>query len=129
MTFDPAQFLLAFPEFGNAATYTPAMLATWGAVAVSLVSCKRWGSQWQLGVNLYVAHEITLEAQSASAAAIGGVPGAQSGPINSKTIGTVTAAYDTQQIAEKNAGWWNSTMYGRQFYRLMRIFGAGVIQL
>jgi hypothetical protein len=72
---------------------------------------------------------VTLAAQNQKAGVIGGVPGGNSGPASSKTVGSVTVAYDTAQTAEKDAGYWNLTTYGKQFIRLARMFGAGCIQL
>lgn len=129
MTFSPDAFRAAFPEFSNTTTYPDTMLAFWAELATAQVNCKRWGNQALNGIYLYVAHEVTLQAQSVKTATIGGAPGGQSGPVNSKTVGSVTAAYDTQQTAEKDAGFWNLTVYGKQFIRLARLFGAGCIQL
>lgn len=129
MAFDVAGFRKSYPEFSDTGRFTDGMINNWATIATALVNPSAWGTQVGLGINLYVAHEITLQAQSVATAALGGTPGQQSGPVNSKTVGSVTAAYDTQQIAEKDAGHWNATMYGKQFLRLSRIFGAGAIQL
>lgn len=126
---DKTVFRKAFPEFANIAVYPDAQLDFWATLAEAQVNADRWGTQTAFGVQLYVAHEITLAAQSAKAANIGGTPGQQSGPTNSKTVGSVTVTYDTQAAIEKDAGHWNLTSYGRQFIRLARIFGAGVVQL
>jgi hypothetical protein len=98
-------------------------------VATLQVNPDRWRSQTFLGISLYVAHEITLESQSIKAAKIHGMPGQQPGQNNTKTVGSVTVGYDTVTAAEKDAGWWNLTTYGKQFIRLARIFGSGAIQL
>ncbi|MBX9696911.1 MAG: DUF4054 domain-containing protein [Alphaproteobacteria bacterium] len=47
----------------------------------------------------------------------------------SKSVGGVSVGYDSTAQSEKDAGWWNRTTYGQQFIRLVRIFGAGAIQL
>ncbi len=126
---DISVFRAAFTEFTDTAKYPDALVSFWATLATAQVNADRWGTQTTLGIQLYVAHEITLEAQSQASAAIGGVPGAQSGPTNTKTVGSVTIGYDTDQTKEKDAGFWNLTVYGKQFIRLARIFGAGVIQL
>lgn len=127
--FVVATFRAAFPEFTDITRYPDGMLNFWAGLATAQVNVNRWGSQADNGIMLYVAHEITLAAQNQKAGVIGGVPGGASGPTNSKTVGSVTVSYDTQQTAEKDAGWWNLTIYGKQFIRLARIFGAGVVQL
>ena len=126
---DNVQFRAAFPEFADIARYPDALLNFWATFATAQVNVDRWKLQAPLGVQLYVAHEITLAAQNQKAANVGGVPGGVSGPANSKTVGSVTVAYDTQQTAEKDAGYWNLTIYGKQFSRLSRFFGAGCVQL
>lgn len=124
-----ADFRTAFPEFSDIGKYPDAMLTFWSNFATIQVDPKRWGVQANVGIFLYVAHEITLASQNLSAAGIGGVPGGTSGPVNSKTVGSVSVSYDSAQAAEKDAGWWNLTQYGKQFIRLARIFGSGVVQL
>lgn len=124
-----ADFRKSLPEFTNTEIYPDFVISGWAIVATKQVDCRIWKNETGLGINLYVAHEITLEAQSIQAAKIGGVPGMQSGPVNSKTVGSVTVGYDSQQAAEKDAGWWNLTVYGKQFIRLARIYGAGAVQL
>lgn len=126
---DNGLFRDAFPEFADITRYPDAMLTFWAAIATLQVNPIRWGVMVTNGIYLYVAHEITLAAQNQKTGVIGGVPGGQSGPINSKTVGSVTAAYDTAQGAEKDAGYWNLTSYGKQFIHLARIFGAGCVQL
>lgn len=101
----------------------------WGAFATNMVNCKLWGCQTQLGINLYTAHEITLEAQSVAASKVNGTPGQQPGQANTKTVGSVTVGYDTVTASEKDAGWYNLTTYGKQFIRLARIFGTRAVQL
>lgn len=126
---DNAQFRAAFPEFADIVRYPDAQLDFWATFATAQVNVCRWKTQAPLGVMLYVAHEITLAAQNQKAASIGGVPGQVSGPANSKTVGSVTVGYDTQQTAERDGGYWNLTIYGKQFLRLARIFGSGVVQV
>lgn len=129
LVLDIAAFRKSFPEFSDTSRYPDTQITFWGNLAELQVNQNRWGTAWSTGVQLYVAHEITLAAQNAKAGAIGGVPGGQSGPVNTKTVGSVTVGYDTTVAAEKDAGYWNLTSYGKQFIRLARIFGAGVTQL
>lgn len=129
MTFDIELFRTNFPEFADAVKYPTPMLTFWAGLAERQVPSCIWKDCWIQGVSLYLAHVITIEAQNQRAAASGGVPGTSGGIANSKTVGSVTVGYDTISSAEADAGWWNLTNYGKQFYRLVRIFGAGCIQL
>jgi hypothetical protein len=124
-----ATFRAAFPEFANITKFPDAMVTYWADIAEWRLDSRRWGAAKQNGVYLYVAHQITLAAQNVATADVGGASGAQSGPVNSKTVGAVTVAYDTAQTAEEGAGFWNLSTYGKQFYHLVRLFGAGPVQL
>jgi Protein of unknown function (DUF4054) len=126
--FTIGAFRDSFPEFADTVKYSNAVITVWSTLAIAQVNANLWGSQTDLGVMLYTAHEITLAAQNQAAGVIGGTPGNQ-GLINSKTVGSVSAGYDTDKVTERDGGYWNQTTYGRQFLRLARIFGAGCIQL
>lgn len=132
---DIAAFRAAFPEFADIVKYPDATITFWQELAEGvdgvggMVIASRWKSQATKGIMLYVAHELVLAEMNQASGVAGGTPGGQSGPANSKTVGSVTVAYDTQQGAEKDAGWWNLTSYGKQFYRLSRIYGSGMVQL
>lgn len=128
-TFDIPAFRTSFPEFANVDQYPTPMIEFWtGLASVQVQSCV-WKTQWNVGVSLYVAHELVLAANSRKTAEFGGNPGVFGGIANNKTVGSATVGYDTTSTAEKDAGYWNLTNYGKQFIRLARIFGAGAIQL
>lgn len=105
------------------------MINFWSAVACQQVNQNLWQNMYTTGVQLYVAHEITIAAQNAKSASNGGVPGSSGGIATEKTVGSVTVGYDPTTTTEKDAGYWNQTTYGKQFIRLARLFGAGAIQL
>ena len=129
MTFDIGLFRANFPEFADEVKYPDQQINFWVTLAVIQVRECIWKRAWVNGVSLYVAHEITLSMQNQAAASTGGVPGVSGGIANTKTVGSVTVGYDTVSTAEKDAGYWNLTNYGKQFIHLARIFGAGAIQL
>lgn len=124
-----ADFRTEFPEFSDAAVYPDAQLNFWASIAEAQVVESIWTTMYTFGVKLYVAHEITLAAQNKKTATVGGVPGQNAGIVTSKAVGAVNASYDANTTTEKDAGWWNLTNYGKQFFRLARMFGAGAIQL
>jgi Protein of unknown function (DUF4054) len=126
---DLSQFRADFPEFADVVAYPNAMLTTWSTVAEKLVNEDAWQDCYSLGVNLLTAHNLVIAKTNQNAAAVGGVPSGLSGQIASKTVGSVTAQYDTQAAAEKDAGMYNTTIYGKQFIHYARLFGAGAIQL
>lgn len=126
---DIVQFRLDFPEFTDIVRYPDSQIEFWACIAETQVREQVWRNQKPFGVKLYVAHEITLASQNVSVSNKGGAPGGTSGPVTSKAVGQVNVSYDANQTAEKDAGWWNLTTYGKQFIRLARMFGAGAIQL
>lgn len=126
---DIPAFRTAFPEFTDTTVYPSPMITFWATVAEQMVPQPLWKMMWTQGVNLYVAHEITLASQNAKTAAIGGTPGQQGGIASQKAVGSANVSYDPQTTTEKDAGYWNLTTYGKQFIRLARIFGAGPVQL
>ncbi len=126
---DIAQFRLNFPEFASTTAYPDAQVTFWATLAEKQVVQSIWCNTYSYGVQLYVAHELVLARQSFLAAQTGGVPGQSGGIANNKTVGSVSVGYDSTVQSEKDAGWWNMTNYGKQFYRLVQIFGAGCIQL
>ncbi len=126
---DVGAFRTEFPEFADTNVYPTTLINFWATLAEQMVRECVWKTVWPTGVKLYVAHEITLEAQNKKAAAVGGSPGQQGGIANTKTVGQATIGYDTTSTTEKDAGYWNLTNYGKQFIRLARIFGAGAVQL
>jgi hypothetical protein len=82
---------------------------------------------------MWTAHQIVLEKQAAAAAATGGDPGTKIGIVSSKSVNGVSVGFDVGAVAggtmQANAGYYNQTIYGMRFYRLMKIRGSGPIQL
>ena len=117
------------PEFANVRYFPDAQIARWLAVGGKLLSADRWGELLDHGLELFVAHHISLTRQNQKTAAAGGSVGQSSGPVSGKTVDKVTVSYDTASATELNAGHWNLTTYGTQYIRLARMIGAGGLQL
>lgn len=129
MTLSVQQFRADHPEFGSSATYTTGTIEYWLNVAYLLLNASRWGNMLDVGAAMFVAHHVSIEARNQLEAANGGAPGQQSGPINSKSVDKVSIGYDTGAGIQPDAGHWNLTVYGTRFIRLVRMFGAGPIQV
>lgn len=129
--FDKASFRAAFPEFADNARYPDAMLDFWSGIGERLMFPQqhRWDTVYDYGLQLFVAHNITLAAQNVAASGSGGVPGSVSGPTTSKAVGSVSVSYDAASSIEPNAGHWNLTTYGKMLIHLARMIGAGGIQI
>lgn len=130
MAFDIAQFRQHFPEFGDTVRYPDPQIEFWSSIGEICLIEDRWKTLYAQGMELFVAHNITMATQNLDVADAGGDPGsAASGPVQSKTVGSVSKSYDSQAIAEQNAGQWNATSYGRTLIRLARMIGVGAHQV
>lgn len=124
-----AQFILDFPEFANNTIYTDAMLTFWQKFGRKLLDCRRWGTILTEGLELFMAHNLTIQANDIKISNSGGIPGQASGPVAAKKVGEASINYDTSSAMELGAGHWNTTIYGKQYIRLARMVGVGAVQL
>lgn len=121
----PAEFLVLFPEFGDATKYPPARIQLYLMLAASRVSACAWGDAYDLGIALFTAHY--LATMGAAGGGTGG--GTIQGEVSSKKVGDVQVTYASTSNRDADAGWWNSTIYGRQWWDLNSLYGIGVVQL
>jgi len=129
MTVSIAQFRADFPEFSDATVYPDSAFTFWYAIACKLIDVALWAGLFNIGAELYVAHNLVIEARAAAAAAAGAIPGETVGSLNSKSVDKVSMGYDTSSSVEKDAGHWNLTVYGTRYIRLARMVGVGAVQV
>lgn len=129
MSVTPASFRQNYPEFASTTTYPDSQVTYWTTVAVQLINADRWDTLADLGIELFVAHNLVIEARSQATSANGAAPGEPQGMVASKSVDKVSVSYDTSSVAELDAGHWNLTVYGARYIRLARMMGAGGIQL
>ena len=125
MTVTAASFRTAFPEFADTSKYPDASITFWITAAVSLQDPGRWGNLIDLGTQLFVAHNVVLQARNVKTSSVGGFPGQATGPVSAKSVDKVSENFDTQSAAEADGGHYNLTTYGQQYLRLARMVGAG----
>lgn len=120
---DSSRFREQFPELSGA---TDAQIAFWLDLAAKRLNAKVWADLHETGCLLFAAHNLArLGVTAESGGAYDGEAiDAQGSLVASKSVEKVSISYDngTGSIAE--AGEWNSTRYGRQFYELMMIVGV-----
>lgn len=133
-------FLASFPQFASVCTSpdggeTPplvpaALLQQFINMATASLSQSKWFDLWQYAVGLFVAHYVTMFlAASQQTTPKGLVAGAKPASImSSKSVGNVSASYDTSSIAEDMKGWgaYKTTTYGQQLITLSKTVGAGM---
>jgi len=125
----PSAFRINHPEFASSALYTNAQIVYYLEMAYSFLNEERWGSQLPYGIALYVAHNLALEARAMNIAKSGGVPGQPQGAPIEKKVGPVETRYATIPSGKEGDDYWNLTLYGIRFIRLVKLMGAGPIQI
>jgi len=129
MAFTVAAFRQAFPAFANATTYPEPQVQFWADLAAKLQNSERWGDLFDTGVQLFVAHQLVLEYQSNKAGPLGQKPGQIEGAVNSASVDKVSYGRDASSVMELDAGHWNLTTYGLRYIRLLKMLGAGPVQV
>lgn len=118
-----------FPQFGNAVTFPNAQIQFRLNQADQLLDENNFGEVFPYLAELFVAHYMALQAADNRAAAIGGGGGANSGVVSSKSVDKVSVSYDSSATMNPDAGFWNNTRYGAEFWQLIQMFGMGGRQL
>ena len=135
ITITLTQFLTDFPEF--AATSGPpnpnfpaSTFNYYFNLAQLLLDPQGRISDWvNQFAEQFIAHHIALEMLAANDMNAGSVPGVAKGPIAGKSAGDVSIAYVPGATIEVDAGHWNYTVYGQRFIRMLKMVGAGPLQL
>lgn len=120
------QFRAMFPEFISVERFPDATVNVWLSVATASLPADRWGAWLEMGLGLFTAHQLALTGREAAAIAPGS---AAVGPLASKSVGGVSASYDTAAGTVAGGGHWNLTSYGIRFMAFAELVGAGGIQL
>jgi hypothetical protein len=130
-----AQFLADFPEFDTSGVTDPdavefglSGINYWLNFAVQTLNACMWGTWYYTACELFVAHNLSLEAWSTQ----GGnqtIPGIAKGPIAATSSGDVSVSYNNVAVLELDAGHWGYTIYGGRLLRMIRLIGAGPRQV
>jgi hypothetical protein len=129
MAVTVASFRQNYPEFASVAKYPLSGFTYYANLAGLLLNATRWGNLIDVGTELFIAHNLAIEAQAQAAAASGSPPGISAGPISAKSVDKASVNYDTNAGLEQDAGHWNLTTYGTRFIKLARMAGAGPVQI
>ncbi|CAM3714391.1 hypothetical protein BS639_17160 [Rouxiella silvae] len=126
----PSDFRVLFPQFADTTKYPDLRIAARLAVADRLLNENVTGTDlFPYYSGLFVAHYMYLDAADSRSTAVGGAGGANSGVLTSKSVDKVSMSYDASMTMNPDAGFWNNSRYGSEFWELMMLFGAGGIQL
>lgn len=126
---NPETFRSHFPEFADTTKYPDTQVQFWLDIGSVMCNPVVWGSMQQQGAELICAHFLALGQLAAQGGNAGGVPGIASGLVNSKSVSKVSVGRDVGITANEGAGPWNYTLYGQQYYWLMRMAGTMVVEM
>ena len=124
--YTPATFLAMFGEFSQAPL---SAIQGWMTIAVASLNAQRWGNLYELGLYLFTAHNLSLGAEAARAAARGAAPGSNAGLISSKSAASLSVSFDTSSTTLQGAGDFNQTLYGVRFWRMALMVGTGGVEV
>ena len=119
MAINPAEFRIAFPEFSDVVIYTNTVIQRWLTYSTKLVNEQLWHELYQDGVFLLTAHNLIL---FNSTQITGSVSGQSQGVVSSKSVKGVSVSYDNNLNIIAEAGMYNQSKYGQQFYQLLQLF-------
>lgn len=114
--------------FVDASKYTDAQVNFYITLAYTMMNAPRWGALLDAGATLFVAHWLALAALAASGGA-DSVPGVAVGVLTGGTVDKVSYTKDVTTLMDKNAGHWGMTIYGMQYWQMVKMVGAGPIQI
>lgn len=118
-----------FPQFSDDTKYPDAVIEFRLNLADMLIDGSAMGNMFPYLAELFVAHYMVLNAADTAAGALGGAGGATSGVVASKSVDKVSVSYDNSATLNADAGFWNFSRYGAEFWQLLMLFGYGGIQL
>jgi hypothetical protein len=84
-------------------------------------------AMYDIAMELFIAHNMVLEARAMSEALLGNVPGVTTGPISAKAVDKVSVNYATADALDPANGHWNLSIYGTRFIQLVNLFGMGPV--
>ena len=117
------------PEFGDTNAFPDRVVDRTIALAYRLLDPNRWNDLLDDGVEAFTAHHLALFRRAALDAEQGDAPGELRGIVTSEGVDKLSASYDSGSIALADAGPWNATSYGQEYWVLASSLAIGGFQL
>lgn len=124
-----SDFRRDFPQFSDETRYPNTVIQFRLNLADTLIDGSAMGDMFPYLAELFVAHYMVLYAADTAAGALGGAGGSTSGVMTSKSVDKVSVSYDNSSTLNADAGFWNFSRYGAEFWQMLQLFGYGGIQL
>lgn len=129
MTTTPLILRGNFPAFQNQTEYPDAVVNFWITYATLFLDPNRWGNAFDVGLQLFVCHNLSLEFNANHAAKRGQNPGFVIGPVTAGSVDKVSYSRDPSAAFDPAAGHWNLSIYGLRYWRLVMMMGAGPVHV
>lgn len=123
------QFRADFPEFSDVTKYPDPSVNFYLSQADVILNQDVHGDQFVYLAELFTAHYVELRGRTLAGARGGFVSSGGSGVASSKSVDKVSVSYDNSGTIDPDAGFWNKTGYGQEFFWWWSMFGAGGRQL
>jgi hypothetical protein len=120
----PSEFRAQFPEgeFNSTSSFPDVYVQKFLDAAVPMFNVARWASFYSEGLGCYVAHAIVVsKARAARGLVVDG------GNLSSKSVGGVSASYDSTLLNKQASDTLMGTSYGRRYCELRDMVGMGGI--
>lgn len=124
-----SDFRRDFPQFSDTTKYPDPVIQFRLNLADVLIDGSAMGEMFPYLAELFVAHYMALNAADTAAGVMGGAGGSTSGVVASKSVDKVSVSYDNSSTLNPDAGFWNFSRYGAEFWQMIQFFGYGGIQL
>lgn len=121
-------FREAFPVFSDPVKFPTPEVQFWFELGGILLDVNRWGDLFDYGLQLFMAHNLATE-YAATTGAAGGTLGGVVGAVTSASVDKVSYSRDPQAAMDPANGHWNLTIWGLKYIRLVKMVGAGPIQV
>jgi hypothetical protein len=125
MTVTVTSFREALPAFASLSDFPDPLVTFWLNIANLRHNAERWGDLLDFGVQLFTAHNLSLDLNARKAAASGQGAGQVVGALSSISAKGVSWTRDTGISANPGDGHWNLTIYGQQWIEMAKMMGAG----
>ena len=131
MTVTIASFRATFPDFTSTGptVYPDAEVSFWLGLSANLLDPNRWGALLDYGTMLFMAHNLALSFKSEADAAAGQQAGQVTGALTSASVDKASYSRDASSMMVTDAGHWNLTTYGIRYIQLVKMIGAGPVQV
>lgn len=129
MTVSVQDFRGTFPAFKDATKFPDPQVSFYLTMGLRLHNADRWSDLLDFGLQLWAAHNLTLDYESGRQAAAGQNPGTVRGNVTSMSAAGVSWARDASSAMDPSAGHWNLSQYGLRWKNLSNMIGAGALQI